>query len=365
MSDIGSANCRRCCTPLTRAVACLIACFGISLGAGSCGLNAEFEDTLQSEGSAFPGTAAALGGPIVLAHGFGASKASVTTFFGVKDALERDGHFVVVTEVQPFASVEARAGTLAPQLDRAIADFCSARKFGVAACPRSTRVNIIAHSMGGLDARYAISRLGYGARVASLTTISTPHHGSMLADAALGLLGSDRSFNEAGFNRLATAFGLAVTSAELAKNPDLRAGAEALTVAHSAAFNAATADDARVYYASWAGVSKATGGWRFADEQRGVRAACGGHYEGRIAYADFMNPQLVLGASVVSSGATSLQDGLVTIESAKHGNFQGCIGADHLQEVGQPFLLAPDVWTGFDHVAFYRGIARDLGARGF
>jgi hypothetical protein len=41
--------------------------------------------------------------------------------------------------------------------------------------------------MGGLDARYLISKLGYGTKVASLTTISTPHRGSPLADVALGL----------------------------------------------------------------------------------------------------------------------------------------------------------------------------------
>ena len=172
------------------------------------------------------------------------------------------------------------------------------------------------------------------------------------------------SLPEASFNGLATVFGLAVTPAELAKSPDLRAGIEALTVGHAAAFNAATPDDARVYYASWAGISKATGGWRLPDEQRGVRGTCGGHYEGRIAYADFMNPQLLLGAAIISARGTSLHDGLVTVESAKHGNFQGCVGADHLQEVGQPLLLGPDPWTGFDHVAFYRGIARQLGAKG-
>jgi triacylglycerol lipase len=43
-------------------------------------------------------------------------------------------------------------------------------------------VNLIAHSMGGLDARYLISRLGKAAQVASLTTIAAPHHGTTVAD---------------------------------------------------------------------------------------------------------------------------------------------------------------------------------------
>ncbi len=44
-------------------------------------------------------------------------------------------------------------------------------------------MNIIAHSMGGLDARYLISRLQpKGVDVRSLVTVATPHRGSALAD---------------------------------------------------------------------------------------------------------------------------------------------------------------------------------------
>ena len=50
------------------------------------------------------------------------------------------------------------------------------------------RVNVIAHSMGGLDARYAISRLGLSDRVASLVTIGTPHQGTPVADLGAGLV---------------------------------------------------------------------------------------------------------------------------------------------------------------------------------
>ena len=47
------------------------------------------------------------------------------------------------------------------------------------------KVNIIAHSKGGLDARYVISSLGMDEYVASLTTIGTPHGGSSLVDKIL------------------------------------------------------------------------------------------------------------------------------------------------------------------------------------
>src|SRR5262249_27757624 len=43
-------------------------------------------------------------------------------------------------------------------------------------------VNLIAHSMGGLDARYLITHLNMGERVRSLTTVGAPHRGSYLAD---------------------------------------------------------------------------------------------------------------------------------------------------------------------------------------
>ena len=48
---------------------------------------------------------------------------------------------------------------------------------------------IIAHSMGGLDARYMISKLNMANRVAALLTVSTPHRGSPYADWCLRNLG--------------------------------------------------------------------------------------------------------------------------------------------------------------------------------
>ncbi len=44
------------------------------------------------------------------------------------------------------------------------------------------KVNIIAHSKGGLDCRYALSELGIAPYVASLTTVNTPHRGCLFAD---------------------------------------------------------------------------------------------------------------------------------------------------------------------------------------
>lgn len=48
------------------------------------------------------------------------------------------------------------------------------------------KVNIIAHSKGGLDCRYAITHLGLDRYVASLTTVNTPHRGCEFADWLFG-----------------------------------------------------------------------------------------------------------------------------------------------------------------------------------
>jgi triacylglycerol lipase len=69
------------------------------------------------------------------------------------------------------------------------------------------RVNIVAHSMGGLDARYAIACLGMAPRIASLTTIGTPHRGTPLAN--LGALAAIRDLTP----RRMAAFNLAVDDA--------------------------------------------------------------------------------------------------------------------------------------------------------
>jgi triacylglycerol lipase len=52
-------------------------------------------------------------------------------------------------------------------------------------------VNIIAHSKGGLDCRYAIAHLGMGEYVASLTSINTPHRGCLFADYLLKNISED------------------------------------------------------------------------------------------------------------------------------------------------------------------------------
>ncbi len=51
---------------------------------------------------------------------------------------------------------------------------------------RAQRVDIVAHSLGGLVSRYYIEKQGGAARVRRLVTIATPHHGTLLARAGFG-----------------------------------------------------------------------------------------------------------------------------------------------------------------------------------
>jgi triacylglycerol lipase len=116
--------------------------------------------------------------PIVLHHGlFGYDHLRVGPiqlhyFGGIERALTRPDRPVIVTHVHPTASIERRA----TQLKQSLLD--QLHETGHA----PEKVVILAHSMGGLDARYMISRLDMADRVAALVTISTPHHGSSYAE---------------------------------------------------------------------------------------------------------------------------------------------------------------------------------------
>jgi triacylglycerol lipase len=117
--------------------------------------------------------------PVLLAHGFagfdaiGVPGLRVAYFRGVAERLRAAGVDVHVLRVSPVASVIERARQLADQVRRL----------------PGARFNLVAHSMGGLDARHALAALGLRDRIASLTTIGTPHHGTPLADRGLLLFG--------------------------------------------------------------------------------------------------------------------------------------------------------------------------------
>lgn len=95
-------------------------------------------------------------------------------FPGIPDALRLAGNRVLVAKQAPTAGVVERARQLKELLDREY--------------PHEP-VHLFGHSLGGLDGRYLISRLGMAGRVLSLTSIGTPHHGSSFADWAVRRVG--------------------------------------------------------------------------------------------------------------------------------------------------------------------------------
>ena len=98
-------------------------------------------------------------------------------FDGVGDHLRAHGFDVHEPDVNFAGTLSARAADLKGHLERVVVAGAS-------------RVHIIAHSMGGLDARSVIAdHPDLAARVSCLTTIGTPHHGTTSADRGLKLGG--------------------------------------------------------------------------------------------------------------------------------------------------------------------------------
>lgn len=146
--------------------------------------------------------------PIVLAHGlFGFAELKLAGSYlppihywrGIQEALTAHGTEVITATVPPSGTIAERASQL--------------RK-NILAASHGRPVNIIAHSMGGLDARYMISKsrakrtslaekqqqhpqqhpqqpaeVENDVNIRALVTIATPHHGSAYADHLLAQIG--------------------------------------------------------------------------------------------------------------------------------------------------------------------------------
>jgi triacylglycerol lipase len=115
--------------------------------------------------------------PIVLVHGLWGhgevrlGHVKLAEYFpGITQRLRACGNRVLIPRLSLAASVAERAGQLKAFLDRE--------------CPDEP-VHLVAHSMGGLDSRYMIARLGMADRVQTLTTLGTPHRGTCFADWAI------------------------------------------------------------------------------------------------------------------------------------------------------------------------------------
>lgn len=108
--------------------------------------------------------------PIMLVHGIIFRESRVFHSFGkIEKNLKAQGYCVYVGKQDGFGTIENNAAQLKEQIDKILAE------------EQAEKINLIAHSKGGLDCKYLIDKLGMEDKVASLTTLCTPHMGSPVA----------------------------------------------------------------------------------------------------------------------------------------------------------------------------------------
>ena len=111
--------------------------------------------------------------PVVLVHGIVAVDRGLgyNIFWGrIPDVLKAHGVKVFFGNTDSWGNYESNAEILKKTIETVLQET------------NSEKVNIIAHSKGGIDSRYLIWKYNFGDKIASLTTISTPHHGAEIAD---------------------------------------------------------------------------------------------------------------------------------------------------------------------------------------
>jgi len=193
------------------------------------------------------------------------------------------------------------------------------------------KVNIVAHSKGGLDARYAISCLGLDAHVASLTTVNTPHRGTPLAEKLLALAP----------DKLATALGRQYGKlfAKLGDDDcDFLGSVNGLTPARCGQLNQVMPDCNGVLYQSVGSLMRA---------------------------ASSAGPPLNAGYAIVKPLGGD-NDGLVCPDSMAWGHCLGILEPSGKKGIshGDMIDLTRKNIPGFDVCEFYVGLVNDLREKG-
>ncbi|HXJ92693.1 MAG TPA: hypothetical protein VMT20_07395 [Terriglobia bacterium] len=247
---------------------------------------------------------------IVLVHGMPgfAAKFGIEYFNGVKHQLEKFPANVFVANLSFIGSIADRGEELRTQVSTALSS---------GALNPDEKTHIIAHSQGGLDARYMLSTPNVPPKIVSLTTIATPHQGSPIAElldgpillSALDVLGIDR------------------------------AALEDLTGRQMKKFNDTYADNPKVDYFFAAGKGR------------------GGQFATSF-------PLLPLHRYIESLNGEA-NDGLVTVSSARHGKaISDPWLADHADEIGhdldKPF--DPKAVPPFDYLRAYEDIVKRVSS---
>ena len=263
--------------------------------------------------------------PVVLAHGMGAQAKIlniVDYWWGIEGALEDEGADVYITSVNGMDSTANKAQAFRTQF------------LQILAISGKQKANIIGHSHGTVYTRYAVTNLGLGSKVASHTSLSGPHRGSSVADTVFNIVPNQ------GWNLVGDTLDIVYTFLFGDKNPNsLANGLEVTRPYMQNVFNPNTPNASGVYYQS---------------------------YTSTIRY---MSNSLILGVPwLIALHYEGANDGLVSVTSAKWGNFRGVIegawysgGVDHLNIVNQFFGITP----GFDAPQFYIDLVSDLKSRGY
>ncbi len=181
--------------------------------------------------------------PVLMVHGVFFRDTVFFNYWGrIPAALEKNGARVFYGGHESAASIHDSAMELAERIETII------RKTG------AEKVNIIAHSKGGLDCRYVIEHTQAREHIASLTTINTPHRGCEFADYLLGAIPAEMQ------NKVADTYNKAMRKLG-DDNPDFMAAVRNLTHEHCKHFDAETPLPEEIYCRCVGSIqNKASGG---------------------------------------------------------------------------------------------------------
>jgi triacylglycerol lipase len=259
--------------------------------------------------------------PIVLVHGVFFRDWQIFNYWGrIPRELSRNGARIYYGRQQSASTIADSAGELKERI------------LGIIKETGCGKVNIIAHSKGGLDARYAVSRLGLYEHVASLTTINTPHKGCLWVDKAL------KKIPDSVVRRIARRYNAVFTRLGDRK-PDFIAAVTDLTAENCRKLEEEMSDTKDVYCQS-------------------VMSVMNG------MLSDVFPQNLTY---LLVKKAEGSNDGLVSEESAKWGNFLGTIKTGGRKGIshGDMIDLQRRNIKDFDVREFYVKIVSDLKARGY
>jgi len=251
--------------------------------------------------------------PVVLMHGFGmlAALNRAGQLHDVAMDLRSRGVLAYAPNVAPYDTIEERS------------DMWQQRLWRVQEESKADRMHLIAHSMGGLDARYLVHAFDLQDVVASITTVSTPHRGTAIAEIIREQPDRVQQLLADLVNRMGEV-------AMAGSHPDASRAVEQLTPAYiQNTFNPATPNHEQVLYRSFAG-----------------RAGRGTD----VPINPFLRP-----LNAVLYEREGVNDGYVSVRSARWGAYQGLVDADHTHQIGIKLTN-----SDFKHRAFYRRIVNDL-----